>query len=310
MVRSPGTMDQHRMEKHWEQYIDTGTLDLGQVNNVIAASWGRCRSASVNPIGGMCSRVHNDDYLQDLRESNRKLLNIATPMVESIYHSIQGSGFMVVLVNKEGIVLKTMGDRETLGNAEKLNFYSGANWTEESVGTNAIGTCLAAGIPIQVTGAEHFCSNHHAWTCSAAPIGSPGGRVLGCLDISGPYDRMHTHTLAIVMAAARALENQLCKELTSKELSSALSYYKAVVNSIPDGFLSVNDEGIITDVNTPACRILGLPLKRLKGQRADHVLRSTGGLKDILTSGQGRHSEKFFIDTPRGRLRCEAYARA
>lgn len=309
MVRSPKTIEQNRLEKVWEQYIDTGTLDLGQVNNTIAASWERCRSASVNPIGGKCSRVYNNDYLQEFRESNRKLLDIATPMVESIYHSIQGSGFMVVLINKEGIILKTMGDHEALANAEKLNFYSGANWTEESVGTNAIGTCLAAGIPIQVTGAEHFCSNHHAWTCSAAPIRSPGGRVLGCLDISGPYEKMHTHTLAIVVAAASAIENQLRKELTSKELSSALSYYKAVVNSIPDGLLSVSAEGIITDVNTTACRILGLPLQKIKGQRADQVLRSVVSLKDILTLGQGRYSEEFFVDTPQGGLRCKAHAR-
>jgi len=311
VVGSPKTVEWIRLEKLWGQYIDSGTLDLSNLNNTIAASWQRCRSASVDPTGGTCSKVkvYDGEQLGQLLESNKMLLEISSPMVESVYHSVQGSGFMVVLVNKEGIVLKTLGDHKTLANAQLLNFYAGANWTEESVGTNAIGTCLAAGIPIQVTGPEHFCSSHHSWTCSAAPIYSPTGQVLGCLDMSGPYEKMHPHTLGMVTAAARAIDNQLRKELTNMELSSTLKHLEAVVNSISEGILHINSDGIITGANIPACKLLSRPFKELMGQKADNVLGAANSLKQVLTASQGHHKEDIFIDTPGGPLRCTASAR-
>ncbi|WP_242868725.1 sigma-54-dependent Fis family transcriptional regulator [Desulfotomaculum copahuensis] len=202
------------------------------MSNLIAASWQRCRSAAVNPAGGICCQVHPDDRLRQIMESNKKMLAIASPIIETVYHCIQDSGFMVVLVDQEGVILKTMGDYKTLTNAGLLNFHSGADWTERSVGTNAIGTCLATGIPIQVTGAEHFCYQHHAWTCSAAPIRSPAGNILGCLDISGPYEKMHPHTLGMIVAAAQAIESQLCNELISVKSTSTRNHFTIMMDPV------------------------------------------------------------------------------
>ena len=39
---------------------------------------------------------------------------------------------------------------------EDLNFEIGTIWTEESIGTNAIGTALYLDKPVQIVGAEHY----------------------------------------------------------------------------------------------------------------------------------------------------------
>lgn len=308
VVGSPMTTEWSRLEKLWGQYIDSGTLD-NNLNDTIAASWQRCRSASVDPNGGTCSKIYDGEQLRQLLESNKTLLEIASPMVESVYQSVQGSGFMVVLVNKEGIILKTFGDHKILEKAQLLNFHAGANWTEESVGTNAIGTCLATGIPIQVTGPEHFCSSHHSWTCSAAPIHSPSGQILGCLDMSGPYEKIHPHTLGMVTAAGWAINNQLRKELTSMELSSTVNHLEAVVDSISEGVLHISSDGKITGANIPACKLLSRPFKELVGQKTDYVLGAANVLKRVLTAGQGHYQEDIVIDTPVGPLRCTVTAK-
>ncbi|WP_018086077.1 sigma-54-dependent Fis family transcriptional regulator [Desulfurispora thermophila] len=219
MSGAPELKARKRLEKHWEQFINFGQLDQKLMNSPIFASWQRCKQAAVNPIGGVCHRILAQDHLERILECNMPLLKAATPVIESIYYTVRGSGFMVVLVNAEGIVLKTMGDSQALRNAELLKFFRGADWTEQSVGTNAIGTCLATGVPIQVSGAEHFCTGHHAWTCSAAPIRGPAGQILGCLDMSGPYDKMHPHTLGMIVAAALAIEGQLAKEFANNNNS-------------------------------------------------------------------------------------------
>ncbi len=71
---------------------------------------------------------------------------------------------------------------------------------------------------MQVIGSEHYCKEHHAWTCSAAPIHNPQGDLIGILDMSGPYDQAHPHTLGMVVAAAKSIENQLSITEKNKEL--------------------------------------------------------------------------------------------
>ncbi|AGL03429.1 sigma-54-dependent Fis family transcriptional regulator [Desulfoscipio gibsoniae] len=303
VVSSTRLNKKKKLEKYWEGFITSDKFDLSQLNSTIASSWQRCKEAEVNPLGGKCDRIFGRDRLEQLWEANRILLEVAAPVIESVYYTVQGSDFMVVLVNNEGIILKTMGDYQTLSSAERLNFRQGAVWTEDSVGTNAIGTSLTSGIPIQITGPEHFCSHHHVWTCSAAPIRDPEGHVLGCLDMSGPYDKMHPHTLGMIVAAAQAIEYQLRRELSKSELELALKKLTTAVDTVNDGIIYINKDGIITDANIPACNLLGLSHGKLKGMRFNHVL---GGdiASGCLTAGASANGEDFIISAPPGRLVC------
>ena len=83
-------------------------------------------------------------------------------------------------------------------------------WTEDSAGTNAIGTALAIDHAVQIFSAEHFLSEQHAWWCSAAPIHDPAtGALLGVVDISGPMRTAHPHSLGARQAAAEMAEDVL-----------------------------------------------------------------------------------------------------
>ena len=83
-------------------------------------------------------------------------------------------------------------------------------WTEDSAGTNAIGTALAIDHAVQIFSAEHFLSEQHAWWCSAAPIHAPRtGEILGVVNLSGPIRTANPHSLALVMAAAEMAETVL-----------------------------------------------------------------------------------------------------
>ena len=130
--------------------------------------------------------------------------------MEKLYRFVEGSGFIVMLTDERGYIMANLGDADTLENALKINFVNGAHWTEEEVGTNAIGTALSLRRPIQVSGAEHYCQKHHGWTCSAAPIiDQMSGRLIGVLDLSGPSEETHLHTLGMVVAAVAAIVDQL-----------------------------------------------------------------------------------------------------
>jgi hypothetical protein len=107
-------------------------------------------------------------------------------------------------------VLWRSGSNRVLDQAGRLGFIEGANWAEDSVGTNAIGTALVSHQAVQIFSAEHYARSHHPWTCAGAPIRDPrDDRVIGVVDISGPAKTIHPTTLALVDAVARLAQSHL-----------------------------------------------------------------------------------------------------
>ena len=83
-------------------------------------------------------------------------------------------------------------------------------WSEDAIGTNAMGTALAVDEPVQIHSAEHLVRTVHSWTCAAAPVHDPDtGTLIGAIDISGPLHTAHPAMVQLVAATAQLAENQL-----------------------------------------------------------------------------------------------------
>ena len=109
------------------------------------------------------------------------------------------------------------------------NYYMpGCRRDCKHAGTNAIGLCLQENKPIQLTGYEHYRVKHHDWTCSSAPIIDNRGDILGVITLSGHSKRRHQHTLALVTAAAEAIETQL----RERELIEEKQLLNSLISSI------------------------------------------------------------------------------
>ena len=92
------------------------------------------------------------------------------------------SQFLMVVTDADGVMLWREGSARVRCVADRLGFSEGAMWTEQTVGTNAIGTALAEAAPVQLFSAEHFeqataplvlhrrarCTTRAPATCSAS----------------------------------------------------------------------------------------------------------------------------------------------
>ncbi|WMJ15118.1 sigma-54-dependent Fis family transcriptional regulator [Geobacillus proteiniphilus] len=97
--------------------------------------------------------------------------------------------------------------------AKEINFLEGVKWTEEEVGTNAIGTALRTREPIAVVGLDHYAVASQQWVCSAAPIYDENKEFLGIIDMSYPIyhglSDAQDYVLATIVAASYTIEQQL-----------------------------------------------------------------------------------------------------
>lgn len=252
--------------KTWKEHLLSGTSSKGSVRDDISKSWQRCTALGVDPSSGKCWDIRQE---KELGDEFRLLRELTEDIQTEIYSLVKGSGLLVTVSDERGYLLSMYGDHRALAAAEKLNFGPGANWSESSVGTNAIGTALAGKQPIRVAAREHFCESHHLWICSAAPIFDLQGKVIGCLDISGPTTSQHRDALGLALRGAKMIESRLygnqCMELNRL----APNLIATVFNAVMTGLIHLRPDGRIAALNPKAAILLGAPSEQLSGVAAD-----------------------------------------
>ncbi|WNI26824.1 GAF domain-containing protein [Streptomyces sp. ITFR-16] len=175
----------------------------------IGASWDRVLRSGVDPEQTTHSRLLELEEIEHRRRGSA-LGEVMPLLSEGLVSIADASQQIMVVTDAEGRVLWRQGNTGVLRRADEICLAEGAAWSEESTGTNAIGTALAARAPVQVHSAEHIVRSLHGWTCAAAPVRDPrDGRLMGIVDISGPASTFHPAMLALVGSVARLAESEM-----------------------------------------------------------------------------------------------------
>ena len=176
---------------------------------VIGESWDRMLRSGVDPDHDVRSGLLNVEEIEERRQAS-PLLEILPVLREALVTVADAAHHIMVVSDADGRILWREGNAAVLHKADRLGFELGADWAEETVGTNGVGTPLVARRPVQVFSAEHFVASQHTWTCTGAPITDPrDGQLLGVVDVSGPLETMHPATLSLVGAVAQLAEARL-----------------------------------------------------------------------------------------------------
>ncbi|MCS4294677.1 transcriptional regulator of acetoin/glycerol metabolism [Comamonas sp. BIGb0152] len=234
-----------------------GECPPGAVQARIASSWQRSLRAGVQPVG----RVSGGDPLtgSEMRQvltRSEDLLAIARPVMDYVFEQIQDSHSMVILANAQSTLLHTLGDAPFLNKAERVALRSGAIWTEEARGTNAIGTALVEATPLRVEGSEHFLEANSFLNCAASPIFSAQGQLLGVLDISGDQRLAQAHTLGLATTAARMIENRWLLARHQRDWRMHFHTQAEGVGTAAEGILALAPDGLLLGGNRAAMHSL------------------------------------------------------
>jgi hypothetical protein len=186
----------------------TGDGAAEGLRDLVADSWERSVAAGVDPDADGAPVQLTDDELAEHRD--RHPLASVLPVFRDLLGPVVDGGHLMAVSDAGGRLLWVEGPTEVLRHAERMNFVPGATWAERSAGTNAPGTALALGRPVQIFAAEHFSRVVQRWTCSAAPIQDPAtGELIGSIDLTGGQDLATAASLALVRATALAVAGEL-----------------------------------------------------------------------------------------------------
>ncbi|WP_229117611.1 GAF domain-containing protein [Enemella evansiae] len=179
------------------------------VRELVVRSWRRVMAT------GLAADASNArDPLPLAEVERRRTASALTLVIDELRHVLtsvaDASSYLMVVTDADGVVLWREGSTRVRRQADSLGFTEGALWTEQTVGTNAIGTALAEAAPVELFSAEHFAQAQHPWYCSARPIHDPRtGELLGVVDVSGPALTLHPTIRVLVESAVRLAEARL-----------------------------------------------------------------------------------------------------
>jgi hypothetical protein len=221
---------------------------------VIEQSWGRMLRSGVDPERDCRSGLLSPDEVRRRREES-PLRHVLPVLREGLLSVADVAQHIMVVADADGRVLWREGAPPVLRRADGLGFELGADWREDVVGTNGVGTPAVVRRPVQVFAAEHFVRSQTSWTCSGAPITDPrDGRLLGVVDVSGPLETMHPATLAWVDSVAKLAEARL------RELHLAsLERLRAVAAPV---LARLAGRAVVVDRNGWAAAMTGMPYVR------------------------------------------------
>ena len=259
----------------------------------IAASHQRCLLYGIEKARPRPARILDSSEIEVLRVRNSSLIQIARPFIEILYAFLTGSGFSIYLTDREGIVLTIIGDPDILIDQDKVGIVVGADMSERSAGTNAIGTALYENGSIQTSGEDHYITAFHIWTCSAAVIHDEDGKTVGCLNLTGRSQGAHPHTLGLVVAAVKSIENQLHVEKTEGELFKTNQYLKRVMDSMNSGIFTTDTNGIIRATNNSLHRMLDADEKELLNTNANTILENWTSIVNGLERENAYENREF-----------------
>lgn len=199
------------VQSEWQHFINNnGQLKSSQIRQIINDSWIRSQHAgvSIHALGAPVILQSHD--LEEYLFNHTQLLQSSLPILKQYQPLLDYHNLLLIISDAKGVILHTIGDMGIHHKAESLHLISGANWSEHTCGTNAIGTALETGTAVQVHANEHYCTTVKHWTCTANVIRHPSTQeILGVLDISGLKASYNPQTLALVTSLASQIEHQL-----------------------------------------------------------------------------------------------------
>ena len=210
--------------------------------------------------------------LSVLLEQNRVLHAHALPVMETLYDQIINTHNMVILTDVNGLIIQTLGDDDFIEKADRVALSPGVAWSEESKGTNAIGTAIAERAPTVVHGTQHYLEANRFLTCSAAPIFDVTGNVIGVLDVTGDQRNFHKHTMALVRMSVQMIENQLFSAAFHDSITLHFHSRPEFVGTLMEGLVSFTPGGRFLSASRSGLFQLGLSLSALQSHTFSSLL--------------------------------------
>lgn len=217
----------------------------------VEQSWRRCLAAGQRPEQRVGFDLIPRQSRQRVLDASQPLVRAARPVLDRLSRALASTRYFAVLTDHQGVVVDSYGPIDRSDPRAELITRVGANLSERSVGTTAIGAALAELEPVWLHRGEHFFADTSVYSCAGAPLFGPHGSCVGMLDLTGIDAAERPELKHLVAQCARSIENALTLAVPHK-LLLRLNWPGRSLGADDDGLVGLDADGWVTGSNHPA----------------------------------------------------------
>lgn len=231
---------------HADHVYQSANRPSAAASSPIVASWRRCMTMHhLTPEENRKPTFLTDTEFRSVRQMSDPLIAESADELDRIFLAVGKAGCCLLLTDAQGVALDRRGAVADDEDFRSLGLWSGALWSEASVGTNGIGTALADERAVVVYRDQHFFSSNINLCCTTAPIRDHLGHVTGALDISTCRNDITELTFAMVTQAVRDAAQRIEGNLFRRAFPAARILMVPSGNSSALSLLAVDQDDII-----------------------------------------------------------------
>lgn len=265
--------------------------------SALVASWRR--SAALHRLDPEERKPPNrlaDYELAAARQRLEQLICAAQASLDRLYLAVGGVGCCVLLADREGVPVERRGSPSDDAVFRDWGLWTGTVWSEESEGTNGIGTCIVEQRSLTIHRDQHFFGRNTLLSCTTAPVYDHEGRLVAALDVSSCRADL---TEAFVNLIAVAV-GDAARRIEAENFRMAFPTSRIVVAPAADktsnGLLAVDADDLVIGATRSARLAFGITSDTLSSRRpAADLIGGDHGFDGALQSAERGIVEKALI---------------
>lgn len=188
---------------------------------------------------------------------------LAQEVLDRLFQVVGDSGCCVLLTDRDGVPLDRRGRPGDDAEFSALGLWTGTVWSEQSEGTNGVGTALVEGRPLIIHREQHFMTRNTGLSCVAAPLWDAEGRVMGVLDVSICRADLTPGLLKLISAAT----GEAAARIEARQFRQAYAHARILLTGEqgagPPGLIAVDREDLVVGASRAARLAHGLSEERM-----------------------------------------------
>lgn len=244
--------------------IQTAIASNGAAKSALIASWRRSSALhGLHPTGRKTTDRLTDYEFRKVRQSVEPLIRVAQSSMDRLYLAVGGVGCCVLLADQNGVAVERRGTPSDDATFRSWGLWPGTNWSEQSEGTNGIGTCLAEQRAVTVHRDQHFLARNTQLSCTTAPIYDHHGHLFAALDVSSCRADLTEDFLNLIAMAAKDAAAQIETECFRLAFPCARIVIVPIAEKGMRALIAVDADDLVIGATRAARQALGNTHARL-----------------------------------------------
>ncbi|HEM6828727.1 TPA: PTS-dependent dihydroxyacetone kinase operon transcriptional regulator DhaR [Citrobacter koseri] len=271
------------------------TQDIGkEVSSVIAQSWHRCSKFMQRETWQTPHQAQGLTF-ESICRRKTALLTIGQAALEDAWEFMDGRPCALFILDESACILNRCGDPGTLEKLAELGFLDGSYCAEIIIGSCALSLATMPGQPTKTAGEQHFKQALHPWSFCSTPVFDNHGRLFGSISLCCLVEHQSVSDLSLTLAIAREVGNSLLTDSLLAESNRHLNQMYGLLESMDDGVMAWNEQGVLQFLNARAATMLHLDTQASKGKNIHDLVNLPALLRRAIKHARGlSHVEVTF----------------